>query len=104
MQSSSIVIVVLLILSCNLLALGSQSQTVLLYSQKRFRGTPIAVNLSAGGCYRPSINVASINTAVNCIRVYAGRNCIGTSFDIYRRCNIDLGRCNIKKVESMTLC
>lgn len=104
MHSSSVVIVVLLILSCTLQALGSQSQTVLLYSQKRFRGKPVAVNLSAGTCYRPSTNVASINTEVNCVRLYSGRNCAGTSFDIYRRCNIDLARCNVRKVESMTLC
>ncbi len=101
---STKVLGLLLILSCNLLmVLGGQS--VSLYSEKRFRGQPITVDLSTGGCHRLSSNVASINTAINCVRLYVGRNCFGTSFDVYRRCNIDLGRCNVsRKIESMSLC
>lgn len=104
MRSTAILIFVLLISSCNLLPLGG-GHTVLLYSQKRFRGQPVAAELSPGSCYRVGTNVASLNTEEKCVRLYVGRNCFGTSFPIYRRCNIDLGRCNVsRKIESMSLC
>lgn len=86
-----------------MLALGSHS--VLLYSQKRFRGRSTTVEMNKDGCYRLGDKVGSISTEANCVRLYVGRNCFGASFDVYRRCNIDLGRCNVsRKIESMCLC
>lgn len=103
MRSTTTIFVVLLILSCEMLALGSHS--VLLYSQKRFRGRSTSVEMNKDGCYRLGDKVGSISTEANCVRLYVGRNCFGASFDVYRRCNIDLGRCNVsRKIESMCLC
>lgn len=106
MHSATIIFVVLLILSCNSLAFSVGSRSVSLYSQKRFRGRPITVDMTTVGCYKLSTNVASISTDENCIRLYASRNCNGEGYAIYRRCNIDVERCNVDggKMQSMSLC